>query len=65
MGVTNDLGHIVKGVVSVGDVGKLGAVCVLVGYLGGSAGVVIFVRRQLIKNSAPQNEVRRKYIYSA
>ncbi len=39
----NDLVRIVKGVVSVGDVGKLGAVRILAGNLSGSAGVVILV----------------------
>ena len=42
---TCNLGHVVKGIVSICDIGKLGAVRRFAGDLGGSAGVVILVGR--------------------
>ena len=39
----NDLGHIIEGVVSVGDMRKLGAICLLAGDLSGSVGVIILI----------------------
>lgn len=47
---SNDFSHVVKGVVSVGDMRKLGAICLLAGDLSGSAGVVILVGSLVTKS---------------
>ncbi len=45
----NDLGHVIEGVVSVGDVCKRGACCILARYLGGSTRLVVLVGRLVAK----------------
>ena len=46
----HDFSHIIKGIVRVGHVCKLGVICFLAGYLGGSARIVILISSLIAKS---------------
>ena len=56
--VSNDFGHIVEGIVSVGDVSELGVGSVLACYLGGSAGSIVLVSSLVLPSLSVTSSLR-------